>query len=202
MFEATKSRIMAETQECVSRVYSAVRTRLSSLAHRVSSLETELRCKAQVVEILEARIAELEKRSSAQPDHTGDSAGQEEPGAPARVHHLPAMEVEEHVVARSEDYGEATPSEVSGGQDDAKMTPSIASREAVISMPSEVSGCQDNATTTPAIVSQQAVISTPSEVSGGQDNARTTPSIASQEAVIENYDSKVASGGPDKNAYR
>ena len=197
MFTATKIQIMKETQECVSKVYSAVRTRLGSLACRVSNLETELRCKAQVVEILEARIAELEKRSSVQPDHTGDSAGQEEPGAPARANHLPAMEVEEHVVARSEDYGEATPPEVSGGQDDAKMTPSIASREAVISMPSEVSGCQDNATTTPAIVSQQAVISTPSEVSGGQGNARTTPSIASQEVVIENYDSKVASGGQD-----
>ena len=106
------------------------------------------------------------------------------------------MEVEEHVVARSEDYGEATPPEVSGGQDDAKMTPSIASQEAVISMPPEVSGSQDNARTTPPIVSQQAVISTPSEVPVGQDNARTTPSIASQEAVIENYGSKVASSEP------
>ena len=117
MFEATKGRIMAETQECVSRVYSAVRTRLSSLAHRVSSLETELRCKAQVVQILKSRIAELEKRCLPQPDHTGDfqHAGQEEPGAPAQVHHLPAIEggqvvapeLEEHVAAGSEDHGEA-----------------------------------------------------------------------------------------------
>ena len=130
----TKIQIMKEAQECVSKVYSAVRTRLGSLAGRISYLETELRCKAQVVEILEARIAELEKRSSAQPDHTGDSAGQDEPGASARANHLPAMEVEEHVVARSEDYGEATPSEVSGGQDDAKTTPPIASlgQEAVV----------------------------------------------------------------------
>ena len=132
MFTATKIQIMKETQESVNKVYSAVRTRLGSLAGRVSNLEAELKCKAQVVEILEARIAELEKRSSVQPDHTGDSAGQEEPGAPARAHHLPAMEVEEHVVARSEDYGEATPSEVSGGQDDARTTPPIASQEAVI----------------------------------------------------------------------
>ena len=117
MFEATKSRIMAETQECVSRVYSAVRTRLSSLAHRVSSLETELRCKAQVVQVLESRIAELERRFLPQPDHAGDfqHAGQVEPGAPAQVHHLPAIEggqvvapeLEEHVAAGSEDHGEA-----------------------------------------------------------------------------------------------
>ena len=172
MFTATKIQIMKETQECVSKVYSAVRTRLGSLAGRVSNLETELRCKAQVVEILESRIAELEKRSSAQPDHTGDSAGQEEPGAPAQAHHLPAIEVEEHVAARSEDYGEATPSEVSGGQGNARTTPSIASQEVVIeNYDSKVA-------------------------SGGQDNVRTTPSIASQKAVIENYDSKVASTEP------
>ena len=120
MFEATKARILAETQENVSRIHSAVRTRLSSLTHRVSSLETELRFKAQVVQVLESRIAELE-RSLPQPDHVGDlqHAGQEEPGPPAQVHHLLAIEggqvvaptLEEHVavVPTPEDVGEAAP---------------------------------------------------------------------------------------------
>ena len=117
MFEATKSRIMAETQECVSRVYSAVRTRLSSLAHRVSSLETELRCKAQVVQVLESRIAELERRFVPQPDYAGDfrHAGPEEPGPPALVAieggQMVAPTLEEHVAVEPtpEDVGEAAP---------------------------------------------------------------------------------------------
>ena len=104
-----------ETQEYVNRIHSAVRTRLSSLNQRVSRLETELRFKAEVVQALESRLAELERGALPRPDCVGDlqHAGvevHEEPGPPAQVLHLLAIEDGRQIRPTPEEHGAAAPS--------------------------------------------------------------------------------------------
>ena len=123
MFEATKATTKAElwieTQGYVNRIHSTVRTRLSSLNHRVNSLESELRFKAEVVQVLESRIAELERRSLLQPDRLGDLqhvGDQPEPGPSAQVQHLPAIEDDGRVQPSPREDGEAAPSSQENGE--------------------------------------------------------------------------------------
>ena len=123
MFDATKATIRAElwvqTQGYVNRIHSAVRTRLSSLNHRVTSLESELRSKAEVVQILETRIAELEKGSLLRPERPGDLQHVEdqlELGPPAQVHRLLAIEDDGKAEPSFEEGEEAAPSFQEDGQ--------------------------------------------------------------------------------------
>ena len=123
MFEATKATTKAElwieTQGYVNRIHSTVRTRLSSLNHRVNSLESELGFKAKVVQVLESRIAELERRSLLQPDRLGDLqhvGDQPEPGPSAQVQHLPAIEDDGRVQPSPQEDGEASPSDQENGE--------------------------------------------------------------------------------------